>query len=163
LFLLPSVFVDVGDNLVMADDVATPSNPPIAAVDKEELEEATLDETPFDEIALEVNVSHQSREEKPSRRVVHTRVDRLAWYHQLSPNPHALAIYLEFIPARGVAPKRFKECQCEDDDVRLHCRTWVPGDGHYRWLRGPINPLSMEHRAEYLTRTIRRILKFLQL
>jgi hypothetical protein len=36
-------------------------------------------------------------------------------------------------------------------------------DGHYRWLRGPINPLSMEHRAEYLARTIRRILDFLQL
>jgi hypothetical protein len=30
-------------------------------------------------------------------------------------------------------------------------------------LRGPINPLSMEHRAEYLTRTIRHILEFLQL
>ncbi len=79
------------------------------------------------------------------------------------PNPHALTIYLEFVHARGAAPKRFENCQCEDDDVRLHCRTWVPGDGHYRWLRGPINPLSMEHRAEYLARTIRRILEFLQL
>jgi hypothetical protein len=37
------------------------------------------------------------------------------------------------------------------------------GDGHYRWLRGPINPLPLEHRAEYLARTIRRILEFLQL
>ncbi len=92
-----------------------------------------------------------------------TRVDRSTWDHRLSPNPHALAIYLEFVPARGAAPKRFEECQCEDDDVRLHCRTWVPGDGHYRWLQGPLNPLSMEHRAEYLARTIRRILKFLQL
>jgi hypothetical protein len=27
-------------------------------------------------------------------------------------------------------------------------------------LRGPLNPLSMEHRAEYLARTIRHILKF---
>jgi hypothetical protein len=33
----------------------------------------------------------------------------------------------------------------------------------YRWLRGLINPLSMEHRAEYVARTIRRILEFLQL
>ncbi len=94
---------------------------------------------------------------------MHTRVDRLAWDRRLSLNPHALAIYLEFVPARGTAPERFEECQCEDDDVRLHCRTWVFGDGHYRWLRGPFNPLSMEHRAEYLARTIRRILKFLQL
>jgi hypothetical protein len=36
----------------MADDVATPSNPPVAPVDKEKFEEA-----PIDEVALEVNVS----------------------------------------------------------------------------------------------------------
>jgi hypothetical protein len=65
LFLLPFVFVNAGDNIVMADDVATPSNPPITLVDKEELEEASLDE-----VALEVNVSQRSREEEPSRKVV---------------------------------------------------------------------------------------------
>ncbi len=92
-----------------------------------------------------------------------TRVDRSIWDSQLSSNPHALAIYLEFVPTRGSAPERFEECQCKDDDVRLHCRTWIPGDGHYHWLRGPINPLSMEHRAKYLARTIRHILDFLQL
>jgi hypothetical protein len=81
----------------------------------------------------------------------------------LSPNPHALTIYLEFVPARGVMLERFEECQREDDDVCLHYRTWVPSDGHYRWLWGPINPLSIEHQAEYLARTIRRILEFLQL
>jgi hypothetical protein len=94
---------------------------------------------------------------------VRTRVDRSIWDRRLSPNPHALAIYLEFVPIRGAVPERFEECQCEDDDVRLHCRTWVSGDGHYRWLRGLINPLPLEHRAEYFTRTIRRILDFLQL
>jgi hypothetical protein len=53
--------------LVMADDVAMPSEPLVAPIDKEEFEEA-----PFDEIALEVNVSQRSCEEKPSRKVVHT-------------------------------------------------------------------------------------------
>jgi hypothetical protein len=147
------VFVDIGENLVMADDITTPSNPSVTPVKQEEL----------GEVPLEVNVSQQPCKEEPSRQVVRTRVDRSAWDRQLSPNPHALAIYLEFVPARGVTPKKFEECQCEDDDVCLHCQTWVPGDGHYRWLRGPINPLSMEHRAEYLTCTIRRILEFLQL
>jgi hypothetical protein len=137
----------------MADDVATPSNPLVAPVPQEELQEVPLD----------LNVSQRPREEELSRRVVRIRVDRSAWDRRLSLNPHALAIYLEFVPARGTAPERFEECQCEDDDVRLHCRTWVPGDGHYRWLRGPINPLSLEHRAKYLARTIRRILEFLQL
>jgi hypothetical protein len=113
----------------MADDVAMPSNPPVAPVDKEKPEEA-----PLDEVALKVNISQRSREEEPSRRVVRTRVDRSAWDRQLSPNPHVLAIYLEFVPARRAAPKRFEKCQCEDDDVRIHCRTWVPSDGHYHWL-----------------------------
>ncbi len=146
------VFVDAGENLIIANDVITPSNPPISLVKKEELEEASLD----------VNVSQRSHEE-PSKRVVRTRVDCSAWNHRLSPNPHALAIDLEFFLACGTAPERFEECPCENDDVRLHCRTWVPGDGHYRWLRGPINPLSMEHQVEYLARTIRHILEFLQL
>jgi hypothetical protein len=56
------VFVDAGENLVMADDVTTPSNLLVSLVEKEELEEAPLD----------VNVSQRSREEKSSRRVVHT-------------------------------------------------------------------------------------------
>jgi hypothetical protein len=102
LFLLPYIFVDAGDNLVMADDVATPSNPPIAPIDKEELEEA-----PLDEITLEVNVSQRSREEKTSRRVVCIQVDRSAWDRRLSPNPHALTIYLELFHARRTTPKRF--------------------------------------------------------
>jgi hypothetical protein len=163
LFLLPSVFIDAGDNLVMADDVTTPSNPPVVTVDKEELQEVTFDRTLFDKVTFEVNVSQQLRKKEPSKRVVRIQVDRSAWDRRLSPNPHALAIYLKFVPARGVAPKRFEECQCEDDDVRLHCRTWVSNDDHYRWVRGPINPVSMEHRTKYLVHTICRILEFLQL
>jgi hypothetical protein len=46
----------------MVDDVATPSNPSVPLVEKEELEEASLD----------VNVFQQSREEELSRRVVRT-------------------------------------------------------------------------------------------
>ncbi len=51
----------------MADDVM-PSNPSVAPVENEELEEAPLD----------VNVSQRSREKKPSKRMVRTRVDRSA-------------------------------------------------------------------------------------
>jgi hypothetical protein len=97
----------------MANDVATPSNPPVAPVEHEE----------FEEVPLDVNVFQRPHEEEPSRRVVRIQVHRSAWDHRLSPNPHALAIYLEFVHARGAAPKRFEECQCENDDVCLHCRT----------------------------------------
>jgi len=79
-----------------------------------------------------VNVFQWPCEEEPSKRVVRTRINRSAWDCQLSPNPHALAIYLKFVPAYGAALKRFEECQCEDEDVCLHCRMWVPSDGHYR-------------------------------
>ncbi len=84
----------------MADDVTMPLNPLVALVEQEELEEA-----PFD-----MNVSQRPREEEPFKRVVRTRVDRSAWDRRLSLNPHALAIYLEFVPARGAAPERFEEC-----------------------------------------------------
>jgi hypothetical protein len=94
----------------MADDVATPSNPLVAPVQQEELEEV-----PFD-----LDVSQRPRKEEPPRRVVRTRVARSVWDRRLSPNPHALAIYLEFVPVRGAAPERFEKCQCKDDDVRLY-------------------------------------------
>jgi hypothetical protein len=48
--------------LVMPDGDATPSNPPVAPVQQEELEEA-----PFD-----LNVFQRPREEEPPRRVVRT-------------------------------------------------------------------------------------------
>ncbi len=150
-FGYPSIFVDANENLVMADDVTTPLNPPIALIEKEKLKEALLD----------MNVSQRSRKEEPSTRVVRIWVDCLAWDFLLFFNPRALAIYLEFVHACEATPKRFEECQCENDDVCFHCRTWVPSDGHYRCLRGPINPL--EHRTKYLARTIHCILNFLQL
>jgi len=146
------VLVDAGENLVMVDDVATPSNPPVSLVKKKEFEEASPN----------VNVFQWSCEE-PSRRVVRTQVNRSTWDRQLSLNPYALVIYLKFVPACGATPEGFEECQCEDDNVRFHYQTWVPGDGHYRWLRSPINPLSMEHQTKYFVHTIRRILEFLQL
>ncbi len=67
----------------MVNDVVMPSNLPVSLIEKEELEEALLD----------MNVSQWSHEEEPSKRMVHTRVDRSAWDHQLSPNPHALTIH----------------------------------------------------------------------
>ncbi len=105
----------------MVDDVVIRLKLSIALVEKEKLEEASFD----------VNVSQQLCEEELSKRVMCTQVDRLAWDHRLSPNPHVLTIYLEFVPFHEAAPERFKECQCEDDNVRFYCRTWILGDGHY--------------------------------
>jgi hypothetical protein len=51
------VFVDVGEILVMADDVATLSNPLVAPIKQEKFKEALFD----------VNVSQRPREEEPSK------------------------------------------------------------------------------------------------
>ncbi len=43
LFQLPFwFFVDVSENLIMVDDVATFSNPPISPIDKEKLEKTSF-------------------------------------------------------------------------------------------------------------------------
>ncbi len=67
-FGYPSIFVDVGENLVMANFITTPSNPPVTPVEQEELEETSLD----------MNVFQRLCEEEPSRKVVRTQVDRSA-------------------------------------------------------------------------------------
>jgi hypothetical protein len=90
----PLVFVDVGEDLGMVDDVVTPSNPLIAPIEAKELEKTPLD----------VNVFQWSCKKEPFRRVVHTQTDYLAWDHRFSPNPHALTIYLKFVPTRGAMP-----------------------------------------------------------
>jgi hypothetical protein len=59
-------FVDASENLVMVDDVVMLSDSPVTPVEKEELEEASLD----------VNVFQRSCEKKPFRRMVRTRIDR---------------------------------------------------------------------------------------
>ncbi len=84
----------------MADDDATPSNPSVAPVPQEELEEAPLD----------LDVFQWPCEEEPPRRVVRIQIARLVWDPRLSPNPHALTIYLEFVLARVAALERFEEC-----------------------------------------------------
>jgi hypothetical protein len=65
-------FVNVGENLIMMNDVTMPSNPPVAPIEKERLEDAPHDETPLD-----INVFQQLREEKSSRKMVRTQVDHL--------------------------------------------------------------------------------------
>jgi hypothetical protein len=86
------VFVGVAKGSIMANDVVMPSNPPIVPIEKEEFKESSLD----------ANVSQQSCEEKLSRKMVHTRVDHSTWDRRLSFNPHALIIYLKFVPFHGV-------------------------------------------------------------
>jgi hypothetical protein len=84
----------------MANDVITPSNPLVVLIKKEKLEE-----TP-----LYVNVSQRLCDKTLFQRMVRTRIDYSTWDCRSPLNPHVLAIYLEFIPAHGVALERFEKC-----------------------------------------------------
>ncbi len=81
----------------------------------------------------------------------------------MSLNPHAFVIYIKLVIVFKNKDGRFYECQCEDNDIYIFSQTWVIGDGHYHWLKGPINPLLMEHMAKYLVHTIRRLIEFMLL
>jgi hypothetical protein len=65
------VFVDAGEDFVMADDVVTPLNLPIAPIEDEDFEKTLLD----------VNVSQLPHDEESFKKMVRTQVDRSAWDH----------------------------------------------------------------------------------
>jgi hypothetical protein len=56
-------FIDACENLFMADDVTTPSNPPVTPIEKEKLENAPFDEAALVETPFDKNVYQQSCEE----------------------------------------------------------------------------------------------------
>jgi hypothetical protein len=86
-----------------------------------------------------------------------------AWYYHISPNSHTLVILLQVDPASGDEPKTVCEGCYETKDTSIFAWSSVPSVGHYRWLRGSIRRLPLNNKADYLVRTIRRILDFPQL
>ncbi len=86
-----------------------------------------------------------------------------AWYYRISPNSRTLVILLQVDPASGDEPEIVCEGCYETEDTSIFAWSSVPGVGHCRWLRGPIRRLPPNSKADYLVRTIKRILDFLQL
>jgi hypothetical protein len=84
-----------------------------------------------------------------------------AWYHRISSNSCTLVILLQVDPASGDEPETVSEGCYETEDTFIFAWSSVLGVGHYHWLRGPIRRLPPNSKAEYLVRTIRRILDFL--
>jgi len=86
-----------------------------------------------------------------------------AWYYRISPNSRTLVILLQVDPASGDEPEIVCEGCYETEDTFIFAWSSILGVGHYRWLRGSIRRLSPNSKADYLVRTIRCILDFLQL
>ncbi len=72
-------------------------------------------------------------------------------------------ILLQVDPAFGDKPKTICESYYETEDTSIFAWSSVLGVGHYRWLHGLIRRLPPNSKADYLVRTIRHILDFLQL
>jgi hypothetical protein len=106
------------------------------------------------------------RDENPAPREVCARLEvdpSRAWYYRISPNSRTLVILLQVELASGDKPETVCEGYYETEDTSIFAWFSVPGVGHYRWLRSPIRRLPLNGKADYLVRTIRRILDFMQL
>jgi hypothetical protein len=70
-------------------------------------------------------------------------------------------ILLQVDPASNDEPETIYEGCYEIEDASIFTWSLVTDVGHYCWLRGLIRRLPPNNKANYLVRTIRRILDFL--
>ncbi len=127
---------------------------------------AQANEEPASESSLDLTLTQHPRDEDPTSREVRARLEvnpPWALYYRISPNSRTLVILLQVDPASGDEPKIVCEGYYQTEDASIFAWSSVPGVGHYCWLRGPIRWLPPNGKADYLVRTIRRILDFLQL
>jgi len=127
---------------------------------------AQANEEPPPESSLDLTLTQHPRDEEPKPQEVCARIEvepPRAWYYRISPNSRTLVILLQVDPASGDEPETICEGCYETENTSIFAWSSVPGVGHYRWLGGPICRLSPSSKADYLVRTIRRILDFLQL
>ncbi len=126
---------------------------------------AQANEEPPPESSLDLTLTQHPRDEKPEPREIRAHLEEppRAWYYRISPNSRTLVILLQVDPASGDEPEIVYEGCYEIEDTSIFAWSSVPGVGHYRWLRGPICRLLPNSKADYLVRTIWRILDFLQL
>ncbi len=116
--------------------------------------------------SLDLTLTQHPCDEEPEPREVHARLEiepPRAWYYRISPNSRTLMILLQVDPTFGDEPETVCEGCYETEDTSIFAWSSVPGVGHYRWLRSPIRRLPPNSKADYLVRTIQRILDFLQL
>jgi len=125
---------------------------------------AQANEEPPPESSLDLTLTQHLRDEKPELREVRARFEvepPRAWYYRISPNSRTLVILLQVDPASSDELETICEGCYETEDTSIYAWSSIPGVGHYRWLRNPIRRLPPNNKADYLVRTIRRILDFL--
>jgi hypothetical protein len=127
---------------------------------------AQANEEPPPESSLDLTLTQHPRDEELELREVRARLEvepPRAWYYHTFPNSRTLVILLQVDLASGDEPETVCEGCYETEDTSIFAWSSVPGVGHYHWLHGPIRRLPPNSKADYLVRTIRRILDFLEL
>jgi hypothetical protein len=127
---------------------------------------AQANEEPPPESSLDLTLTQHPRDEEPEPREVGARFEvepPRTWYYRISLNSRTLVILLQVDPASGDEPEIVCEGYYETEDISIFAWSSVPDVGHYRWLHSSIRRLPPNSKADYLVRTIRRILDFLQL
>jgi hypothetical protein len=123
-------------------------------------------EEPPSESSLDLTLTQHPRDEELELREVRARLEvepPRAWYYCISPNSRTLVILLQVDRVSNDEPETVCESCYETEDTSIFDWSSVLGVGHYRWLCGPILRLFPNNKADYLVRTIRCILDFLQL
>ncbi len=72
-------------------------------------------------------------------------------------------ILLQVDPAFNDEPETICEGYYKIQDISIFASFSILSIGHYHWLHDPIHQLSCNNKADYLIRTIWRILDFLHL
>uniref|UniRef100_A9U550 Predicted protein n=1 Tax=Physcomitrium patens TaxID=3218 RepID=A9U550_PHYPA len=86
------------------------------------------------------------------------------WYHDLGRDSRCLVILLEVgTTSDGVSNILFEGSYEGLNNVQITRWSFRPRIRHYRSLRGPINHLRRNQRSEYVAKTIRRIIDFLNI
>jgi hypothetical protein len=127
---------------------------------------AQANEEPPPESSLDLTITQHPHDEKPEPQEVRTclEVEPLqAWYYHISPNSRTLLILLQIDPAFSDELESVCEGCYKNKNISIFAWSLVLGIRHYCWLRNPIHRLPPNSKADYLVRTIRRILDFLQL
>jgi hypothetical protein len=118
-------------------------------------------EKPLPDLSLALTLTQHPRDEELEPREVRVRLEvepPRAWYYRISPNSRTLVILLQVDPASGDEPEIVCEGCYKIEDTSIFAWSSVPSVGC-----GPICRLPPNSKADYLVRTIRRILDFLQL
>jgi hypothetical protein len=85
------------------------------------------------------------------------------WYYRISSNSRTLLILLQIDLVFCDEPEIVCESCYKIEDTSIFTWSSIPDIGHYHWLHGSIHRLPPNSKADYLVRTIQRILDVLQL